>query len=229
MSKRFNCIAIETATTNCSVAACAGDRVASVQLADPRASSRQLYQALQEVMSKVDLQPTLLDCVAFGCGPGSFTGVRIAAAAAQGVAFAQSLPVCRVSTLAAMAVTAAEDSSGDATPVAVCLDARQGEVYMGLYGWEADGLPVALQPDALVQPAAMLLPTDHGRMLAVGNGWSVWPEMQERNQVALTDCMPGIWPDALAVLSIARRQFERGLVVAPADAIPNYVRDRVTQ
>jgi len=224
MTAAFRCIAIETATERCSVAACDGERIAVLQLEDARASSRLLYSALRDVMAQLDLTPALLDCVAFGCGPGSFTGVRVAAAAAQGVAFAQQLPVCRVSSLAAMAI-----AGKLALPVAVCLDARQGEVYFGRYRLAAANQPVALQADALLRPADLQLDGAGGPMLAVGNGWSAWPEMKSRNQAVLHACMPDIWPSAADVLAIARGQFVRGECVAPADALPNYVRNQVTQ
>ena len=227
MSAGFNCIAIETATSHCSVAACADDQIEVFQLADPHASSRQIYQALGEIISKLGLVPAMLHCIAFGCGPGSFTGVRVAAAAAQGIAFAQSLPVCRVSTLAAMAVAAG--SVARSTPVAVCLDARQGEVYLGLYDWDSANQPVALRPDALMQPGEVRLGSSCGPMLAVGNGWAQWPDMQVCNNSLLAGVLPEVWPDARAVLSIAREQFMRGLLVAPAAALPNYVRNQVTQ
>jgi tRNA threonylcarbamoyladenosine biosynthesis protein TsaB len=225
MSATLNCLAIETATAHCSVAACAGERSASVELTDPRASSRQLYHAVGEVLARVGLTPAQLDCVAFGCGPGSFTGVRIAAAAAQSIAFAQSLPVCRISTLAAMAVAAG--SAGK--PVAVCLDARQGEVYFGVYGWDAQNLPVALQPDGLVRPSDLQFPLASSPILGVGNGWAEWPELRARLEAQSGAVRLEVWPNADALLFIARAQFARGDVVTAADAIPNYLRNRVTQ
>ena len=227
MSGGFNCLAIETATSHCSVAACVDERVEMMRLADHRASSRHLYQAVNEVFDRLGLMPAMLDCIAFGCGPGSFTGVRIAAAAAQGIAFAQSVPVCRVSTLAAMAVAARSVAGG--YPVAVCMDARQAEVYLGMYGWDASGQPVALQPDALLRPAELLIDQQHGPMVAVGNGWSAWPELQARNKALLIEMVPDLWPDALSTLTIARRQFAQGEFVAPAEALPNYIRNQVTQ
>ena len=227
MSAGFNCLAIESATSYCSVAACVDERVEMVQLADHRASSRHLYQAVHEVFERLGLKPAMLDCVAFGCGPGSFTGVRIAAAAPQGIAFAHSVPVCRVSTLAAMAVAAG--AAARDLPVAVCMDARQAEVYLGIYGWDAAGQPMALQPDALLRPTELLLESRYGPMLAVGSGWSVWPELQARNKALLAGVMPDLWPDALSILTIARKQFAAGQVVAPAEALPNYIRNQVTQ
>jgi len=227
MSGGFNCVAIETATAYCSVAACVDERVEVVRLVDHRTSSRHLYQAIHEVFGRLNLIPAMLDCVAFGCGPGSFTGVRIAAGAAQGIAFAQSVPVCRVSTLAAMAVVARADARG--VPVAVCMDARQAEVYLGIYGWDSFEQPVALRPDVLMRPTELLIDQRHGPMLAVGNGWSAWPELQVQNKALLAGVLPDVWPDALAVLTIARRQFAEKQFVAPAEALPNYIRNQVTQ
>jgi tRNA threonylcarbamoyladenosine biosynthesis protein TsaB len=227
MSSGFNCLAIETATSHCSIAACVDEQVEIVRLTDHRASSRQLYQAVNEVFANLGLMPAMLDCVAFGCGPGSFTGIRIAAAAAQGIAFAQSVPVCRVSTLAAMAVAAKSVAGG--MPVAVCMDARQAEVYLGVYGWDPSGQPVPLQPDALLRPTEFSLEGRQGPMLAIGNGWSAWPELHERNRALIVDVLPDVWPDALSVLNIARGQFAAGQFVAPAEALPNYIRNQVTQ
>jgi len=226
MSSGFNCIAIETATSRCSVAACAGDRVEIARLADHRASSRHLYEAIGQAVARAGLVPAALDCVAFGCGPGSFTGLRIAAAAAQGVAYALSIPVCRVSSLAATAVSAR--AVANSLPVAVCIDARQGEVYFGLYGWGSTGHPVALQPDALLRPDQVLFDAAHGAFLAAGNGWSVWPDMQTRNAAVIQDVLPDLWPEATGVLEIARQQFSERQFVAPAGALPNYVRNKVT-
>jgi tRNA threonylcarbamoyladenosine biosynthesis protein TsaB len=226
MSPEFNCIAIETATEHCSVAACAGDRVEITRLADHRSSSRHLYEAIGQAIARAGFAPAALDCVAFGCGPGSFTGLRIAAAAAQGIAYALSIPVCRVSSLAATAVSAR--AVADSLPVAVCIDARQGEVYLGLYGWDPAGEPVALRPDALLRPEQVLFDAAHGAVLAAGNGWSAWPAMQTRNAAAIREVLPDVWPDAAGVLEIARHQFSKQQFVAPAGALPNYVRNKVT-
>jgi tRNA A37 threonylcarbamoyladenosine modification protein TsaB len=109
------------------------------------------------------------------------------------------------------------------------MDARQAEVYLGMYGWDSSGQPVALQPDALLRPTEVLIEGRHGPVLAVGNGWSAWPELQVTHKTLLAGVLPDIWPDALSVLTIARGQFAAGQFVAPADALPNYIRNQVTQ
>jgi len=223
----FRCIAIETATSHCSVAVCDGDRVDYFELADSRATSRQLYSVVRESLSRVGLAMSQLDCIAFGCGPGSFTGVRVAAAAAQALAFSQDLPVCRVSSLAAIAVGA--QRQGCDGPVAVAVDARMGEAYVGVYDVHDGELPVELLSDRLARPADFLLTPYADNIVAAGNGWQVWPEMRDNNAATLGIQMPDLWPDAISVLSVARIKFATGDVVKPADALPNYVRERVTQ
>ena len=117
----FRCLAIETATSQPSIAVATEEQVCSVVLSDSRNSSRQLYQSINQLLNQAELRPDQLDCVAFGCGPGSFTGVRVAAGAAQALAYANSVPVCRVSTLAALALAGGLEHGE--LPVAACLDA----------------------------------------------------------------------------------------------------------
>ena len=133
----FRCLAIETATQRGSVAVCDDDAVFTVQLDETTGSSRQIYKAIAAALDRASLQRADLQCIAFGNGPGSFTGVRVATAVAQALAFALSIPVIPVSTLAAIAVEAGRSRGME--PVAVCLDARMGEVYTAVYRFAADG------------------------------------------------------------------------------------------
>lgn len=220
----FRCLAIETATNLSSIAACNGADTAQIQLQDSRTSSRQLYQSVRSVLTQVGLRPTELDCIAFGCGPGSFTGVRVAAGAAQALAYSLNVPVCRISTLRALAAAGRLQSA--VANVAVCLDARMGEVYAGSYSGAA--LQVC-RADELVQPDNYLLKQIDGGWLAVGNGWQEFPAMLATNQANIVACLTDIWPDAEALLSIARTEFAAGVTSAPAGALPNYLRDQVTQ
>jgi len=222
----FRCVAIETATNVCSIAACNGESSELLFMDDARSSSRQLYSRLAELMEVVELLPSDLNCIAFGCGPGGFTGVRVAAAAAQALAFSQSIPVCKVSSLAALAGVAIR--RGYAGTLAVCTDARMDEVYYGVYSAGEEGGITQLVADQLVQPANLILPTEHGMYSAVGNGWGAWPLMLENNSSLVDSTAVDCFPDALAVLEIARSDFAAGHTVLPAEALPNYVRNNVT-
>ena len=225
----FRCLAIETATNVCSVAACNGDETAQLQLEDSRSSSRQLYLSLKNVLARVNLVVDDIDCIAFGCGPGSFTGVRVAAAAAQGLAYAQSIPVCRVSTLAALAAVAHRQSGAD--NIAVNLDARMGEAYVASYRFSKSAVPEAVIVDSLVRPDDPLvskLAVPGSDWLPAGNGWAVFPEMAAAAGVQIADEPAEIWPDALALLDFAREQFAAGNCIAADAALPNYLRNKVT-
>ena len=218
----MKCLAIETATAQGSVAASNGAAVGQLVLTDARSSSRELYRAIDQVLGQVGLQPAELDCIAFGCGPGSFTGVRVAASAAQSLAFSLGLPVARISTLEALAHAARR--TGKVGDVAVCLDARMGEVYFGLYGG-GSSLQV-VQADQLLAPEQVRL--EGSGWLAAGNGWQVFPQARADNAAAITEVLDDCSPDALALLAIAEHRYAAGELVRPVDAIPNYLRNEVT-
>lgn len=221
----FRCLAIETATQHGTVAVSDGEHVFTVRLGSDTGSSRQVYSAVKEALSRANMSQDSLTCIAFGCGPGSFTGVRVAAAAAQSLAFALGLPVIPVSSLAAAAIEVGRTRGAE--PVAVCLDARMGEAYLGIYEFDANGLAVATTPDALVSPAVFRLPDSGRPVFAAGPGWDVYPEMLRRNadQISATDA--DIWPGAAAITVEAQELFRQGKTMAPHEALPNYVRNKV--
>ncbi len=224
-SKDFCCLAIETATAQGSVAVCHGEQVFSVALGAATDSSRQVYGAIREALNRADLAQTTLNCIAFGTGPGSFTGVRVAAAAAQSLAFALQLPVVPVSSLAAVAVEAGRTRGAE--PVAVCLDARMGEAYLGIYEFDARGVAIPLLPDSLVEPDSFRLPVVGRPALAAGPGWEAYPEMLKANADRIDTTATDIWPSAAAVVVEARELFRQGRAVAAHQALPNYVRNKV--
>jgi tRNA threonylcarbamoyladenosine biosynthesis protein TsaB len=221
---QFKCLALETATSHGSVAASCGDQVAVRALDDSKTSSREIFGLVASVLAELGLQPAELDCIAYGCGPGSFTGVRVAASAAQGLAYANSLPVCRVSSLEAMAALVMRVQS--VATVAACLDARMEEAFLGVYSNAGNGQLRCDFSDALINPAEFKLAENYPAAYAAGNGWDAWPAMLTGHSAG-TDV--SVWPEATAVLELARVQFAAGLVIAAADALPNYVRDNVTQ
>ena len=179
-----------------------------------------------KLLARLDLEPADLDCVAFGCGPGSFTGVRVAASATQGLAFARGIPVCQVSTLQALAWQGlAQYKQTPPTAVAVSLDARMGEAYVGVYDVVAGQPGAASYVDALVKPEDFSLLDTCPHALALGEGWRVFPQLRSGHEGS---CEPDVWPTAIGVLELARRQFAAGDTLAPAAALPNYLRNKVT-
>ncbi len=222
----FRCIAIETATGQGSVAAADGDNVFAVRLDDARDSSRQVYMAIDEALGRGSIDRKSLDCIAFGNGPGSFTGVRVATAAAQALGFALGIPVCPVSTLAAVAVEAGRTHGAE--PVAVCLDARMGEVYLGVYEFSASGIAIPILPDQLANPETFELPDLGKPVFAAGPGWDAYPNLLAANAGRIAGTAANIWPGAAAIAVEARELFRQGKCVEPHEALPNYIRNKVT-
>lgn len=189
-----------------------------------QAPSRAVFQWVQELLAETGTSLSELDCIAFGAGPGSFTGVRVAVALAQGLGYARGLPLCPVSTLAALAAGALRNSVADAA--ACCLDARLGEVYFGAYRRDPEQGVVALADDVLLKPEDVSLP-DTCSFLAVGAGWATYPQITARLESRIlgyvTDCLPS----AADVARLARPRFMQGGLVLSAAARPNYLRERV--
>ncbi|MFC4421983.1 tRNA (adenosine(37)-N6)-threonylcarbamoyltransferase complex dimerization subunit type 1 TsaB [Cupriavidus pampae] len=231
-------LAVETSTEWCSVAlgraAVDGDArcVFRHDHTGPRSSSRVL-PAVAEVLAEAGAR--LADCaaIAFGAGPGSFTGLRTACGVAQGLAFGAELPVIPVNTLMACAeaVRSGPVPLPTGTAVLVTLDARMDEVYSGTFVWQAGegGQAGAWRTVGAigVGPAEAVVRPD-GDYWIVGGAIAVFGE---RLAVAAgaTRQVPDAMPDARALVAIARRALARGETIDAADAMPIYLRDKVAQ
>jgi len=208
--------ALETSTEWCSVALWVGGEIVG---AERRAGSRHSELALPmlaALFEKTDTKPDALDAVAFGAGPGSFTGLRIACGLAQGLALARGLPVLGVSTLEAIA----EESS--VARVVACLDARMREVYYAALersdtGWRE------VVPAQCVAPAAAPPPPGEG-WVGAGSGFAAFPQFLENSVIAVN---PEIHPSAISVARLAAQRLTAGEGVDAAEAAPLYVRDKV--
>ncbi len=220
MSARI--LALETATEACSVAVLAGTAMYRRFEVRPRAHLRLLLPMVESVLTEAELDLGELDAIAFGCGPGGFTGLRIAAGAAQGLALGARLPVIPVSNLAALAAAAMRDTT--APKVVVCQDARMGEVYWGTFDRGADDLPVASGPERVGPPE--LVSVAGSDWLGAGSGWLAYPQLHV-DFAGVIESNPR-WPDAADVAAIALRELHAGRVLAPELAAPIYIRNNVT-
>lgn len=161
-----------------------------------------------------------LDGIAFGHGPGSFTGLRIACGVTQGLALGAALPVVGIGTLAAMA-----EASGR-TRVVCCLDARMGEIYHAAYARSGAEWKAVHAPGLCAPGEAPALP--EGAWTGCGSGFAAHgPVLQQRYAGRLSAIMPEIFPHARHVAQLAAREFEAGRSVAPEHALPLYLRDKV--
>jgi tRNA threonylcarbamoyladenosine biosynthesis protein TsaB len=213
-------LALDTSSEYCSVAFW---RDGEVDARDVRAGQRHsqlLLPMVDELLRRHDVQARQLDGIAFGHGPGSFTGLRIACGVTQGLALGAALRVVGIGTLAAMA-----EGSGEAR-VVCCLDARMGEIYHAAYvksgaGWEPTLAPALCSPGAAPE-----LP--EGSWAGCGSGFAAHaPALQQRYAGRLSAIMPEIFPHARHVARLAALEFEAGRSVTPEQALPIYLRDKV--
>ncbi|MGP3593297.1 tRNA (adenosine(37)-N6)-threonylcarbamoyltransferase complex dimerization subunit type 1 TsaB [Vagococcus sp. WN89Y] len=219
-------LAIDTATEACSVALLNdGTTFAHFELC-PREHTQRILPLVQDVLRDADLTLTGLDALAFGRGPGSFTGVRIGIGIAQGLALGAALPMIGVSTLATMAQGAWRKTG--ATRVLAAIDARMGEVYWAEYQRDAAGVWHGEESEAVLKPEAVTrrLQQLEGEWATVGTGWQAWPEMAKGSAVTLTDGET-LLPAAEDMLPIAQQLWAANKTVAVEHAEPVYLRNEV--
>ena len=215
-------LAIETATDACSAAlSIDGEILERFEIA-PRAHTELILPMIDELMAEAGLAVSQLDAMAFGRGPGAFTGVRIAVGVTQGIAFGADLPVVPVSTLAALA------QGADNNNVLAALDARMDEVYWGAYQRNAAGLVELVGEECVSAPGDVPLPEGEGWQGA-GAGWSAYEDTLPARcarQVALWDGSG--FPHARDVVLLGIAGYEAGQGVVAEQALPVYLRDKVT-
>ena len=220
-------LAIDTATEACSAALALGGTVLARYEEPGRGHAERILPMVDEILAEAGVPLTALDAIAFGRGPGAFTGVRIAAAVAQGLAFGAGLPVVPVSNLAALAERAITEGAADAA--LICIDARMSEVYWCCYrATPSHGLE-AVGEERVSAPAAVTLShkVDGGRWLGAGTGFGVYPQIAERLSIDATRVMPRLLPRAQEIVRIAQREVAAGRTLDPAAAIPVYLRDKI--
>lgn len=218
-------LAFETSTDACSVALRIGEETWERFEKAPRRHAELVLPMAESLLAEVGLGPGDLDGLAFGRGPGSFTGVRIAAAVVQGVAFATGLPVAPVSTLQALAEGVAREVAVDS--VLAVLDARMGEVYWGAYRRAASGRMEAVVEDTLSAPERVSVPGS-GPWVGAGDGWAAYGEVLRAGLGGRLSCeLPARFPRARDVAHIGVEIVGRGEGVSAAAALPLYLRDRV--
>lgn len=217
-----NILAIDTATEACSAALlCQGTITARFELA-PRRHAELILPMADALLAEAGIKLNQLDALAFGCGPGAFTGVRIATGVVQGLALAADLPVITVSNLAALAQTQA------AGQVAAAFDARMGDVYWGLFRRDADDC-MRCAEEQVCRPEAVPIP-DNGNWLGAGSGWMSYRDLlQTRFGEKLTAIAPDAWPTAAAMLEIAVVDHAAGKGRPAADVRPVYLRNDVAK
>jgi tRNA threonylcarbamoyladenosine biosynthesis protein TsaB len=218
-------LAIETATEACSVALLLDDEVQERFEIAPRQHAALLLPFVESLLAAAGLGVNRLDAIGFGCGPGSFTGLRIAAGVTQGLAFGADLPVIPVSTLAALAQGTIRQQGARA--VLAALDARMQEVYWGAFRCDDNGLVDPLGGEAVCAPQRVRVPTP-GPWVGAGSGWASYGEvLVTQCRMASADIYPDQKPHAADVARLAVESFRLGNALSAEQAVPVYLRDNV--
>ena len=220
-------LAVDTSSGRGSLALYLNGEVISERSDEPRGHTRQLEPMMQRLLAHAQMGLKDLDGIAYGRGPGSFTGLRITAGFVQGLAWGLDRPVVAVSSLAAMALAA--DTSGHPLRVAVALDARMGEIYWGCYRTDGQSGLTALADESLLTPEALYLPDndDGGPWVGAGSGWHYRDAMPEALGTRLAWIDPDAMPDATEVAKLAVKPLVRGETLTAAQVQPVYIRDDV--
>lgn len=221
-----NILALDCSTEACSCALSIGGEMSEHFEIIPRGHARAILPMIHAIMREHGMPYTALDGIAVGAGPGSFTGLRIAAGVAQGIAFGAGLPLIPVSTLAALAQLTA--SSGTRACL-TCLDARINEVYWAVY--TVDSNNVALQGEEQLCKPELLRFELSGlaeSCTALGNGMKFIEQMPLQTRKLIENFHDDVSPRASAIATLGARYLEQGKGVDPADFSPSYIRNKVT-
>ena len=218
-------LVMDTATEVVAVAACGPQGTVTRTAPGGAQASATLLTTIESVLADAGLHGSALDAVAFGAGPGAFTGLRTACAAAQGLAFGWGCPVLPLDDLAVWAEDSPWQKAAGEAPVWVAVDARMGEVYAAAYHWMApaewrpDPAPARYTLDALASLFAAQPP-----QYVAGDAPTAfaerWPETASRRHGQVQD-------RPAALLRLALAAWRRGLAIDPAQALPLYLRDKV--
>ena len=221
--RRMRILALDASTEVCAVAF--GDGVSWHERSEVAGQrhSELLVPMIRTILANCGATLSEIDGIAFGAGPGSFTGLRIACGVAQGIALGASLPVVAVSTLEAIAET--RRGSGGGERVIAAVDARMREIYVGAYERDAERWREVIAP-VVVAPDAAPVPEGCG-WIGAGSGFAAYPALREVYGAAISECDATIVPSATAVGKLALPRFAAGEGVWARDAAPIYVRHRV--
>ncbi|OCQ50900.1 tRNA threonylcarbamoyladenosine biosynthesis protein TsaB [Photorhabdus australis subsp. thailandensis] len=224
MSTRI--LAIDTATEACSVALWNDGAVLAQFEISPREHTQRILPMVQSVLTEAGISLQQLDALAFGRGPGSFTGVRIGVGIAQGLALGAELPVIGVSTLNTMAQGVFRLTGS--TQVLTAIDARMGEIYWGQYvrnqkgEWQGNETEAVLKPERIQEIMASL----NGAWVVAGTGWQAYPQLRT-SHLTLSDSDITL-PHAEDMLPLAVQMWQNGEMTAVEHAEPVYLRNEVT-
>ena len=221
-------LALDTTAEGCSAALWTEERVFERAIRSPRGHTQHLLPMVRELVAESGIQLTELDALAFGRGPGSFTGLRIATGVVQGLAYGLDIPVVPVSSLAAVAAQAVRlGMAGEGEGIAVAFDARMGEVYWNCYRVQ-DGQPRASAEERVCAPGKVTLTETADRWVGAGSGWTLVNQLSAVVVETVAESYADWYPQAVDIASLAIADWSEGAQVSAWEAAPVYVRDEIT-
>ena len=219
-------LALDTSTDACSVALSVDGVTSHIFELAAKSHTQRLLPMVDEILSAANCSLQDLDAIAYGCGPGSFTGLRICMGVVQGLAFGANLPVIPISTLQAMAQGFAAENPDNTFPILVALDARMDEIYWALFS--ADTIPQALSDEYVMKPVdvceQVIVQDLNKQFIAIGPGW----HYADLHTIVPTQLVQDVHPNAKDILALAVDAFQQGQRISILDAQPVYLRDSVS-
>ena len=211
-------LALDTATERCSVALLVDERVIDRAAETPRGHADLVLPMVNDVLAEAGLTLRQLDGLAYGRGPGAFTGVRIAVGVAQGLAYGAQLVTVGISDLAAVA----QQFAGAGARILVCMDARMNEVYWCRFEATPDALVRPTTPERVDRPEAV---EAADATIFAGTGFSAYPQLAARRAgIAVHDA---VLPHAREIARLGAAELRAGRGEPAERAQPVYLRDQV--
>lgn len=221
-------LALDTATECCSAALLVQGRLLTREALLVRGHAERILPMVDELLGEAGMSLNGLDAIAFGRGPGSFTGVRLAASVTQGLAFGAGLGVVPVSDLRALAQRVFEEDR-HVTRALVCNDARMQEVYWGCFERGGDGLAVERTAERVGPAGSVQLPHGWPEAAGVGRGLAAYPVLKALAGLSVKGHWDQLLPRAAEVARLAAPEAAAGRLLGPEAAIPVYLRDDVAR
>lgn len=218
-------LGIETSSVALSLALLNEGKIYTHHVDAPMQQAKTILSSINELLSSSHVKPEQLTAIAFGRGPGSFTGIRIAVSVAQGLGYSLNKPLIPISSLAALAQTIHDDSGWKELLVAV--DARMEEVYWGIYKADNAGFVKLVNTERLCKADKIDLPSS-GSWGGVGSGWATYQNILVEKLGFCPSKIDSLsLPSASGVVRLAAESYQKGEGISASEAQPIYLRDKV--
>ncbi len=219
-------LAVDTATEACSAALLIDGNIQERYQLAPREHTKLILPMIDSLMAEAQISPQNLDALAFGRGPGSFTGVRIATGIIQGIAYAADLPVTPISTLAAIAQDCIENTAHNVILTAV--DARMSEIYWAIYNRNPTDFVELIGREAVLPIQSIEYSGSKG--FGIGSAWNIYEdEMKNQLSNCFVDYDSNYLPRASIIAKLGAHDFSLGKTIPVEQAMPVYLRNKVAE